>query len=330
MNKITVGIAGALAFVIANLAAAAGEEGNEPLTKSYPTRVFPMSEVGRDKTVEGLPRTRNLKRSTNQGFNDLRKFSALRIEPRIYPVFRLGSIEASVRQNAVVMLGKIAGANPAHAPWVVNHILPLLQDKDGHVRFNATEAVKKIVVMLGKIVDKNHDLATAGLRDDLVLRLRDQAADVRIEAAWALGKIVIANRDLATAELRDDLVLRLRDQAADVRRNAAWALGYVVEAKHDLATAGLRNALTPLLQDQYVGVRRNAAYALERVVNAHPEFATAGLRDDLTPLLQRDQDADVRREADGALRVIRAKRPDLFPENISSTIDRLIRDIETD
>ncbi|MDR0942342.1 MAG: hypothetical protein LBM19_01850 [Holosporales bacterium] len=48
MNKITVGIAGALAFVIANLAAAAGEEGERPIpSMGEPQRITTLGEVNR-------------------------------------------------------------------------------------------------------------------------------------------------------------------------------------------------------------------------------------------------------------------------------------------
>ena len=78
--------------------------------------------------------------------------------------------------------------------------------------------------------------------------LKDSAADVRQQAAFALGQI----RDRAAVEA---LVIALKDSVSDVREQVAFALGQIRDPR-------AIDGLTAALKDSSADVRQQAAFAL--------------------------------------------------------------------
>ncbi|MDR0942333.1 MAG: hypothetical protein LBM19_01800 [Holosporales bacterium] len=315
MNKITVGIAVALAFVIMNRVVVAGE--GRPIASSMVDFRIPAIGI-MDKPI-GISHRMG---KSKQSFRTLRKFSASRMTKAIRdPVFSqleyqvvvcLQDPMADERIATAVMLESIVKANPRVTSYVVELLQHLLkkQDADADVKKEANG-------VLERILEAN---PAFWLKEKLATGLRNQDRDVRNETGEKLGRIVSTRPDLAPQVVELILPLLL-DRDRDVKITATY-MSVMTVTITSFATSALRDSTVLLLKDPNDCVIENAIAVLESIAMKKPDLVTTELRDALV-LRLRDSYGDVRRNAAWALSKIRDVAPGLIPPDISSTIDRL-------
>ncbi|EKT4465446.1 HEAT repeat domain-containing protein [Pseudomonas putida] len=181
----------------------------------------------------------------------LRALRELRLEEAAAPALRaLDDVEAAVRREAVGILGWLK-----HAPALPALARLATEEMDTEVRRAAIGA-------LGLARD-------AGVLPALVMALRDEAWQVREEAATTLGKVGLGEAGPA-------LVEALEDAYWQVRLRAARALGRL---RHDAAL----EPLASLLGHGIANLRKEAALALGELGQARALPALQAAEADADP-----------------------------------------------
>jgi HEAT repeat protein len=243
-------------------------------------------------------------------------------KPRSRWVSELSDQRPAVRREAAFALGKFG----VEAITYVPKLLPLLSDKEASVREAAANAIgdigpttwDRVVPALADALQKDRDakvrrgaaiaLGNYGERamsacPALQQALRDNAPEVRQNAAWAIGQlghVETAGKPVQNtafyagppADAIDALGQALDDKDGVVRRDVAAALGHL--------GASARSALPALLQhfkkDSDALVRKTALTALVNVVGPEDKAAARELKEAL-----HDRDPEVVRAAALAL-----------------------------
>lgn len=184
-----------------------------------------IGEAGEKTLVEDAARLLLYEETRGAAYSALLGIARQGVEPML---FLLTNPEALIRSSAASILGEVGDQR------VVNFLIPILSDENGHARGAAATA-------LGKLGDPKSV-------QPLFELLRDEYEDVQEQAIAALGSL----RGAGLAEGLKDLAF---DEDPDIRRNVASLIGL-------LDGPDAPAILNGLLKDEDPEVRRTAVSSL--------------------------------------------------------------------
>lgn len=185
---------------------------------------------------------------------------------------------AATRRDATFLLARAADGDPAAvAPHVDTLVDSLAPPDHGAVVVHAVAAVETVA--------RETPAPVAARAEPVAALLTHDRPDVRANAAAALGRVATETDTVADAV--ETLAERLADDAAAVRVNAAFALAALAAADPDAAKPAMEPLLGRLEDEtEREQVRAHAGTALDRLRSAlspAPEPVSAEAADDGVP-----------------------------------------------